>query len=343
MSFINNNSLQGASPFGLEQEAGFGPQSGLELAAAQFPPAGSNQGDAIWPSPWSAFAGEAGAGASGGGTGGLLGTVMGLLSGLMNQLGSLVGSGSGTSSGACASSGCGAGGQSGSGQFFQNASASSTGDPHDAFNGTSAGGATSGSKWDDMHGHGDLLSSDSFAGGYRVSTTATPPNDKGVTYNGSATVTAGGGATSVSMNGDGSYSVTSYGRTVPLQQGQAVSLGGGESVTLNADGSLTVADANANGGSIQTTLKADGAGGVDVTNQASDVDLGGYLVNRGQGQGPGQGGYGAPGLPYLPVSGAPVPYSGPWSGTSGGSSSGAFAAALDGSDLTQLEDVGLLS
>jgi hypothetical protein len=146
--------------------------------------------------------------------------------------------------------------------------------------------------------------------------------------------------------------VTSYVRNVQLQQGQAVSLGGGESVTLNADGSLTVADTNANGGSIQTSLKADGAGGVDVTNQASDVDLGGYLVNRGQGQGPGQGqgqvggqawSGASPGLPYLPVSGAPVPYSSPWSGISGGSSSSAFAAALDGSDLTQLEDVGLLS
>jgi len=342
MSFINNNSLLGAPSFGLEQEAGFGPQAGLEIAAAEFPPGGSNQGDGIGPSPWSPYSGGDAGGASGG-TGGLLGTVIGLLSGLMNQLGSLVGSGGGTSSGACTSSGCG-GAQFGGGQFFQNASASSMGDPHDAFSGTSAGGSTSGSKWDDMHGHGDLLSSGSFAGGYQVSTTATAPNANGVTYNGSATVTTARGATSVSMNGEGSYAVTSYGRNVPLQQGQAVSLGGGESVTLNADGSLTVADTNASGGSIQTTLKADGAGGVDVTNSASDVDLGGYLVNRGQGQAPGQAGYGAsPGLPYLPVSGAPVPYSGPWSATSGGSTSSAFAAALDGSDLTQLEDVGLLS
>jgi len=166
--------------------------------------------------------------------------------------------------------------------FFTSASGSSNGDPHLAFDGTTAAGATVKGTWDDMHGHADLLSSSSFSGGYRVATTATNPNGKGVTYNASATVTAQNGAASVRMDADGSYAVTEDGRAITLQPGTATALGGGETVTLASDGSLTVTDAAAGGGSIATTLRASG-GGVDVSNTARNVELGGYLVSHGDG------------------------------------------------------------
>lgn len=40
------------------------------------------------------------------------------------------------------------------------------------------------------------------------------------------------------------------------------------------------ASSSGRGGSIETTLRHNGAGGVDVENEASRVDLGGYLVDR---------------------------------------------------------------
>jgi len=167
-------------------------------------------------------------------------------------------------------------------RFFGNATANSVGDPHESFNGTGADGTQTAGKWDSMRSHGDLLSSDSFSGGYRVSTLVTDPSDKGVTLNKSANVSTNGGATNVAMNGDGSYNVTSNGQAVALQQGQAVALGNGQSVVLNADSSLTVKDTSASGGSISTTLKTNGSGGVDVSNSAQNVDLGGYLVRHAE-------------------------------------------------------------
>ncbi len=163
--------------------------------------------------------------------------------------------------------------------YFSSATASSTGDPHDAFDGTTSGGANVNDKWDSMQGHGDLLDSNSFRGGYRVSTTTTTPNSKGVTYNSSATVTTDGGNSSVTMNKDGSYSVMENGQAVTLAQGQATQIGRNESVTLNADQSLTITDTNHQGGTLTTTLSNNG-NGVDVNASGSNVALGGYLVNK---------------------------------------------------------------
>jgi hypothetical protein len=163
--------------------------------------------------------------------------------------------------------------------YFTSASASSTGDPHDAFNGTSASGANVNDKWDSMQSHGDLLNSNSFFGGYQVSTTTTAPNAQGITYNSSATVTTNGGNTSVTMNQGGSYTVTENGQNVTLTQGQATQIGRGESVTLNADNSLTITDTNHQGGTLTTTLSNNG-NGIDVNASGSNVDLGGYLVNK---------------------------------------------------------------
>jgi hypothetical protein len=181
--------------------------------------------------------------------------------------------------------------QSAAETFYNSANASSVGDPHNAFHGTTGAGANVGGTWDSMRAHSDLLESNSFNGGYRVSTQTTQPNANGVTLNQSATVTTGSGNTTVTLNGNGQYAVTSYGQSVSLQTGQPVGLGNGESVTLNADNSLTVNDTNGYGGTISTRLSPNTSGGVDVTDHANDVNLGGYLVNRNDGPG------GNPGFP----------------------------------------------
>ena len=185
---------------------------------------------------------------------------------------------SGTSASGTAA-GTTAGTTTGSENYFSSATASSTGDPHDAFDGTTNAGANVSDKWDNMHGHGDLLDSDSFRGGYEVSTTTTTPNATGVTYNSRATVTTDGGNTSVTMNKDGSYAVSENGQAVTLTQGQATKIGRNESVTLNADRSLTITDTNRQGGTLTTTL-SDNGNGVDVHASGSNVALGGYLVNK---------------------------------------------------------------
>jgi hypothetical protein len=205
--------------------------------------------------------------------GSMLNGIMCALQNALSSLGSLFGGGPGTSQPAPV-------GGSMPQTMFSNATASSVGDPHDAFSGTTASGTSVDSHWDSMRGHANLLDSNSFAGGYRVATTGTAPQANGVAYNGCATVTTDGGATSVSLNANGSYAVCENGQNVTLTTGQAVSLDGGETVTRNADGSLSIADSNGTGGSITTTLKTDGSGGVDVNASASNVDLGGYLVNR---------------------------------------------------------------
>ncbi|MBD5654503.1 MAG: hypothetical protein IAI50_04905, partial [Candidatus Eremiobacteraeota bacterium] len=83
-----------------------------------------------------------------------------------------------------------------------------------------------------------------------------------------------------------------------------------ETVTLNADKSLTVVDNDATGGSITTTLRANGTGGVDVTNNAQNVDLGGslfghaeYRMDRGDENGvPGMTPYGTVSTPAAALS-----------------------------------------
>ena len=164
-------------------------------------------------------------------------------------------------------------------QYFQNATASSTGDPHLAFNGTTMSGQNDQQHFDSMIGHNDLLDSDSFNGEYQVSTTVTQPAANGVTYNQSATITTNYGGTQVCLDNAGNASIVQNGRTMTLANGQTVDLGNGETVTRNADGSVAVSDCNGQGGLITTTIKPNGQG-VDVSAQAQNVDLGGDLVNQ---------------------------------------------------------------
>ena len=182
---------------------------------------------------------------------GMFGPLMGMLSQLMQMLQSLMGSQS-----------CG------NERYFANANGSSAGDPHLAFNGN---------RWTSMASQPDLLNSRSFPGGYRISTQTTAPNEKGVTWNRSATVALNGGATTITLNANGEPAITSDGRTLSIAPGQTLQLGDGESVVANASGSLCVTARNQYGGSIATTLTARG-NGVDVDVTAHDAELGGALT-----------------------------------------------------------------
>lgn len=162
--------------------------------------------------------------------------------------------------------------------YFQNADASSTGDPHLAFSGTGLSGSTQQTHFDSMTGHADLLDSASFQGGYRISTKTTQPGANGVTYNERATISTNHGRTRVSLDKNGAAYLFKNGRRVTMAANRTYDLGNGEVVRRNADGSLEVRDRNAEGGSIVTTLSLNGQG-VDVRTHAQDVELGGDLVS----------------------------------------------------------------
>ena len=222
---------------------------------------------------------------------GMFGSLMGMLQQLMQVLQSMMGYGCNApygpsnsppyGSGNCPPYGPANSPPYGNERFFQNATGASDGDPHLSFNGA---------RWDNMTSQPDLLNSNSFAGGFRISTQATPPNGKGIAWNQSATVSLNDGATKIGMNNDGQATVTNNGQSVAIQKGQTLQLGNGESVTYEENGSLRVSAQNGNGGRIETTLTPEGRGvNVDVT--AHDVDLGGTLVNgweeRREGREPG--------------------------------------------------------
>jgi len=173
-------------------------------------------------------------------------------------------------SGSCAPSG-----PYGNERFFQSADGASEGDPHLSFNGQ---------KWNSMTSHPDLLNSNSFQGGFRISTQVTSPNAHGATKNQSATISLDNGQTTISMNNQGQASIDEYGRNVAISAGQTIRLGNGTNVTENQDGSLVVDARNGYGGRIETTLAAQGQG-VNVDVSAHDVDLGGALVRGPQGSG----------------------------------------------------------
>jgi hypothetical protein len=169
--------------------------------------------------------------------------------------------------------------QYGNEQYYSSATGASQGDPHLSFNGNT---------WNNMTSQPNLLQSNSFPGGYQISTQVTPPSANGVTYNQSATISLNGGAATVGMNNAGQASIQEYGQNIPISPGQTVQLGNGENVTCNQNGSLTVQAQNGQGGQITTTLTAKGQG-VNVDVSAQNVDLGGSLVNGSGSTGNGGG------------------------------------------------------
>lgn len=241
---------------------------------------------------------------------GTFGSLMGVLQQLMQMLQSLMGYGCNPqyASGGCNSPYGSVGNAAyGNERYFQNATGSSNGDPHLSFNGT---------HWSNMTSESNLLNSDSFPGGFQVSTQVTPPNAKGVAWNQSATVSLNNGATTISMNNNGEPSITSYGQSVSIARGQTVQLGGGESVTYEQNGSLQVTAQNGSGGQIQSTLTP-GEKGINVDVTAHDVDLGGALVHGYEERGPTPTPIPNPTsspVPPVPIFGpmpTPVPISGP--------------------------------
>lgn len=278
--------LEGSiSPNALASPAGNAAQEGALSQGALAPTAGDNISRFVPPGANDGALDYGGSFGSSGSLQGVFGSLMGVLEQLMQVLQSLMGGGSSAPYG---SGGCnppwGSGGPYGSGscppgsggcspygneRFFQNANGSSEGDPHLSFNGA---------KWNNMTSQPDLLNSNSFAGGFRISTQVTPSNGNGVTWNQSATVSLNHGATTVSMNNNGDASITSHGQSISIQRGQTIQLGNGESVTEEQNGSLRVSAENGSGGRIETTLTAEGKG-VNVDVNAHDVDLGGTLVN----------------------------------------------------------------
>ena len=163
-------------------------------------------------------------------------------------------------------------------EYFNQAAGNSVGDPHLSFNGLDGNNHFESSRFDSMTDHPNLLDSNSFLGGYQLSTKVGAPLSNGATFNQNATIVTNFGRTSVSMNGDGSVAISRCGQQVPIQNGQTIDLGQGETVTKNNDGSLTVVNTNTQGGRIATTLKPNSGGGVDVTADANGVNLGGDLV-----------------------------------------------------------------
>ena len=203
----------------------------------------------------------------GGGNSGSMPSLMGMVSqllGMVQELMSMFGL-SGAGNGLF-------GNPQGPEQYFQNANGSSTGDPHLSFNG---------SHFDSMASHSDLLDSDSFGGGYQISTAVTQPAANGVTYNQQASVSTDFGQTQVTLDNSGNATIAENGMNYSLTDGQSLQLGNGETVSRNGNGSVVIQDTNGSGGSITTTLSENGQG-VDVNTQANNVDLGGDLVNQPQ-------------------------------------------------------------
>lgn len=260
------------TPNSLASPAAGSESSGTFYQGAAAPTTGDNI--SRFAAPWSGENGMLWGGQDyGGGSSiaGLFGPLMGMLQQLMQMLQSLMGYGCNApyGPGGCPPYGNVGAPPSGNERFFQNASGSSDGDPHLSFNGA---------RWNNMSSQPDLLSSDSFSGGFQISTQVTPPNAKGVTWNQSATVTLNNGATTIGMTDSGQASITSYGQSLSIARGQTLALGNGESVTYEENGSLRIGAQNGFGGNIETTLTPEGKGvNVDVT--AHDVDLGGTLVH----------------------------------------------------------------
>ena len=265
-------------------------------AAAAQPDGVASYGSSAW-NPYGAYGSYGGTSFGSGALGGIMNGFSSFISNLFNEISGWFGGGgspspSPTAPGAPVSvpgspvsapaapvSASGSPSPAGGEQFYSSARAASWGDPHDSFNGTGANGQSVGGKWDNMNSHWDLLDSNSFAGGLRVSTQVTQPNQDGVTHNQSATVTTNGGNTQVTMNANGTMSVTSYGQSYSLAPGQSINLGNGETVSAAQNGSLTVSMQNASGGTVAISLTA-ADGGVNVAAQAANVDLGGYLASR---------------------------------------------------------------
>jgi len=203
-----------------------------------------------------------------GGIGSLVQQLIGLLQGLLQML----------SGGGLSQTGSSNGSPTTPEEFFNQATGNSQGDPHLSFSGTDASNHLETSRFDSMTDHPNLLNSNSFSGGYQLSTKVGAPQANGATLNQSATITTDYGRSAVSLNADGTTSIMRCGKPMTIANGQTLDLGHGETVTKNDDGSLAVTNTNSQGGRMTTMLRCNAAGGVDVSADATGVNLGGDLV-----------------------------------------------------------------
>ncbi len=266
MSWINSNFQPNGA--GLWQQNGFGTEGGAFNDGFNMTTPGA--GDGFRPTWW-------GSGVPSGGSASGPAAANGILGQILCMLQQLVGSSGGNASGYGAGSAL-------PGATFQNATLSSTGDPHLAVNGTlqNTNGTTSqiNDRFDSMSAHGDLLSTNDFGDHFRVSTTVTQSDANGVTYNASATARMNHGRDSVTMGTNGGISVVDNGSAVGLSAGGTVTLSGGEVVSEAQNGAVSISEQNGTGQSMTTTFTNNGRG-VDVSASVSgDVTLGGDLVRH---------------------------------------------------------------
>lgn len=273
MESIGNNQLNGYGGSSLMGGQVFNAPA-QQAQGGMFLGGGDSLGSSYPPSPYGGMGGNAS-------SAGLFAGFMNVMQGFMNQIAQMMQGLAGQQGVNAGQQSVSAGQQQPQQQYFTSASLSSTGDPHDAFNGTAAGQQVSG-KWDSMRSHNHLITSNAIPGGFNVATSATPSQANGVTYNQSATITANRGNTVVTMGANGAYSVIDNGQAVSLTAGQTSALSNGETATLNKNGSLTVGVSSAQGGSISTTLSYNG-NGVDVNATANNIALGGYLADKQDG------------------------------------------------------------
>ncbi|MDP9017986.1 MAG: hypothetical protein M3N19_06685 [Candidatus Eremiobacteraeota bacterium] len=246
-----------ATPEWLQQDRASGMpvrRAGDGITFCPLPP-GYGGGNSFGPFPGGLLAGFPGFGQ----IAGLINQLMGMLQSLMKTLG-----------------GQGTGAQPPE-TYYNDAAASSTGDPHIAFDGTKGDGNHQSARFDSMVSHADLVDSDSFNGGYQISTQVTAPSGNGATVNKSATLTTNDGQTQVTLDNAGKTSIFSNGEMIAIQAGQTLDLGAGQTVTKSNDGSLSMVNTSGLGGTMNTTFKSNGAG-IDVTTSAHQVDLGGDIV-----------------------------------------------------------------
>jgi len=281
---------QSVSPNNMFSQLGVGFSGGITSAFGSPPTATSGNGgmssdwrampsDAVQPPIWSASGGPSNGGASTqntqGGVAGVINNVSNLFSSLIGGLNNLI-----TQLGNSATE---QGAEGPPTQTVSNATFSSVGDPHLAETGSAydANGnpVSMNTHFDSMQGHDNLISSQDFNGGYRVSTSVTQPNANGITQNQSATVHTNNNQNTVTMNNDGSFAVSQNGQNVALAPGQTTTLSAGEQVTSNTNGSLTVSEQNSGGGSISTTMQSNGSGGVDVTTNVQNASVGGDIAS----------------------------------------------------------------
>lgn len=209
--------------------------------------------------------------------GGMMSQLMGIVSQLVGMLGQMLGLGQSQTPAASYAAMPSAGPQS----SVSNATITSTGDPHLGVTGTLTNNTSLALQYTDMNPDPALATSDSFYGGFDVSTQTTQPDANGVTYNQSATVTTAFGANQVTFDNAGNATILQNGVPVSIASGQSVALGQGESVTDNGN-SLVVTDSNSQGGTITTTMTQNG-NGVDVSVNGQGLDLGGDVMQKALG------------------------------------------------------------